>query len=257
MERILRTFAALSLVALLPMLGGCPISQSQDTPVAHLKMTEPSTGESYYIYVPSNYTAERQWPLVISLHGTIPWDTYLAQIMEWKALAEEKGFIVVCPYLKSSQGIIKTARESWYQDLDTDERVILAVMDDVCGKYHVDPKAVLLTGFSAGGFSMYYTGMRNPKRFSALIGRACNSDVKMLEEKVELTDDVRKLPVVIFWGSDDPVLRQQGWDAFEYLRIHQCKNTIKHEIRGGHLRRPDLAWQYWLPYLDPQYRNPS
>lgn len=257
MERNLRTLGLGMIVALLPLLGGCPITQSQDTPVPHQKLTEPVTGENYYIYVPSNYNEDRQWPLVVSLHGTIPWDTYLAQIMEWKALAEEKGFIVVCPYLKSSQGIIKTAREGWYRDLETDERVILAVMDDVCGKYRVDQKAVLLSGFSAGGFAMYYTGLRNPKRFSALIGRSCNSDVKMFEEKITPTPEALALPILLYWGTDDPVLRTQGWDAFEYLRIHHFKNTAKHEVHGGHLRRPEIAWKFWLPYLDPQYKAPS
>ncbi len=253
MERNLISLACLALLPLLTMLAGCPVTQSQDTPVSQLVATEPSTGEKYWIYVPSSYGDDREWPMVVSLHGTIPWDTYTAQVKEWKALAEEKGFIVVCPYLKSSQGIVRLSRESWYRDLETDERVILAVMDDVCGKYRVDRKSVLLTGFSAGGYSMYYTGLRNPTRFNMLIARACNSDVKMFEEKIEITDQVRRLPVVLFWGSDDLALRDPGWEAFEYLRMNKCKLAQRHQIKGGHLRRPELAYRYWMPYLDAKH----
>lgn len=257
MKRFSGQIGCVVVVALSAFLGGCPVTQSQDTPVDEKQLVEPSTGAKYWLYVPSTYSQDRDWPLVVTLHGTIPWDDYGPQIREWKALAEEKGLIVVAPRLSSSQGIVKTLRDNWYRDLEDDERVIIGVMDDVMGKYRIEPKAVLLTGFSAGGFSMYHTGLRNPTRFSMLIARACNGDVKMLEDRVVLSDAARKLPIAMFWGKDDPAIAKQSWETFEYLRVHKCAATRK-EVKGGHLRRPANAYNLWLPYLPERLRaNPE
>jgi poly(3-hydroxybutyrate) depolymerase len=246
------------LLAAVPILGGCPVFQPTDTPVSETEVVEPTTGQKYWLYVPSNYSGDRDWPLVVSLHGTIPWDTSTRQILEWKALAEEKGFLVACPCLDSSQGILPiVSRKSWYEDLDRDERVILAVMDDVRGKYRIDPdaNAVLLTGFSAGGFAMFHTGLHNPSRFGMLIARACNSDVRMMEETIQPTDAARRMPIVVFWGKDEAVLTQQGWEAFEYLRNHGFKKARMQEVAGGHLRRPELAYKLWEKSLPRRYRT--
>jgi poly(3-hydroxybutyrate) depolymerase len=247
------------LLAASPFVGGCPVFQPTDTPVPEGKEVEPTTGTAYWLYVPSTYTADRDWPLVITLHGTVPWDTYTAQILEWKALAEEKGFLVVCPHLASSQGIFPIlSRPSWYEDLETDERVILAVLEDVRGKYRLapDPNAVLLTGFSAGGFAMYHTGLRNASRFGMLIARACNGDVRMMEETIPLTDAARRMPIEVFWGKDESVLSRQGWEVFEYLRRHGFKKAKAQEVAGGHVRRPELAYRLWRKVLPARLAAP-
>jgi poly(3-hydroxybutyrate) depolymerase len=249
---------ALSLAALAPLLSGCPVFQSTDTPVSEVKAVEATTDTPYWIYVPSTYSDERDWPLVITLHGTNPWDTYTAQILEWKDLAEKKGFIVVAPNLSSSQGIFPHAnRQSWYQDLARDERVILAVLDEVRGKYRIDkdPNATLLSGFSAGGFAMFHTGLRNPQRFGMLIARACNTDVQMMEDLVPVTDGAKRMPIAIYWGKDEAVLTKQGYEVFEYLRRHGFKKAKMQEVLGGHLRRPELAYKLWLEHLPAKDRT--
>jgi len=97
----------LVLAPLLGLLAGCPIPQSQDTPVPQ-KYIDARAGEhdGYWLYVPSNYTPGRAWPLVITLHGTYGFESSSAQIREWKALAQEKGFIVAAPRLRSVQGVL-------------------------------------------------------------------------------------------------------------------------------------------------------
>ena len=235
-------------IFLLPLLGilaGCPVVQPQDTPVPERHLVESRTQRPYWLYVPSYYSEDRTWPLVVTLHGTHGWDSSRAQIMDWKALAEEHGFIVAAPSLRSVQGILPVAKGLWYKDLAADEEVILATVDELAAKYRVDPKAVLLTGFSAGGYPLYYVGLRNPRRFDMLIARACNSRIDLFE-KIELTDEARKLPILIFWGKDDlGPLKDQSWQAFRYLRLHGFAGAEKKKVEGGHLRRSTMAYQYW------------
>ncbi len=250
-------YACLMHVLMLPLAilaAGCPVTQSQQTPVESLRIEEPVSGAGYYLYVPSFYSDQRDWPLVVTLHGTFGWDSSSAQIKEWKFLAEKHGLIVAAPDLKSVQGILPVVRSLWYQDLQADEKAILAVIDDVSRKYHIDPNAVLLTGFSAGGYPLYYVGLRNPQRFNMLIARGCNSDLELFKQ-IEFSDKVRKLPVAIFWGKDELAeIQRQSWQAFRYLREHGCRKASRKEVLGGHLRRPELTYSLWRSHLSEKHR---
>ncbi len=247
-----------ALLILLPLafLTGCPVTQSQDTPVDPVRLVEPRTRRGYRLYVPSYHTKDRQWPMVIVLHGTRPYDSAWLQMKEWKALAEEKGLIVVCPELDSSQGILPVIPDLWWGDLEEDERAVLAIYDEVAARYNVDRKAVMLTAFSAGGYSMYWIGLQNPRRFSSIVGRGCNIKKELLE-RLKLTEASRKVPVMLFWGKDDlPPIQKQGWLAVQYLRGQRnCFNVEWDEVSGGHLRRPELNYRYWLPHLPKPYRK--
>ncbi|MFW6133847.1 MAG: alpha/beta hydrolase-fold protein [Planctomycetota bacterium] len=236
---------ALTLVLL--ACSGCPVWQSQDVPVPAERRREPVTDATYWQYVPDNYTPERKWPLVITLHGTDKpgYDTHTKQIDAWKRLAQDEGFIVAAPKLRSVQGILPVIRSLWYEDLARDEKTILAVLDDLKRRYAIDERRVLLTGFSSGGFPLYHTGLRNPERFNCLVARSCNCKLDIFEH-IELTDAARDLPILVFWGKDDfPKIRDESWAAFRYLRRHGFDQTRMREIRGGHIRRPDLAHDFW------------
>jgi len=249
MYRCVRLARIAVFVLLAGLLSGCPVTQPQDTPVPAVREVEPETGRDYRLYVPSVYDQARAWPLVVTLHGTHGWDSSNAQIKEWKALAEDEGFIVVAPSLRSVQGILPVVRGFWYDDLAADEKAVLAIIDEVSANYNIDSESVLLTGFSAGGYPLYYIGLRNPHRFNALIARACNSHVDIFE-RIELTDEARKVPLEIFWGKDDlKPLRDQSWAAFRYLREHGFRKAQKQETKGGHFRRPEMAHRLWQKHL--------
>lgn len=243
------------MIALAGVLGGCPLPIHPPTPAKPKLQHERTTGRQYWLYVPSFYSADREWPLVVTLHGTYGWDGPWRQAMEWKYIAEQNGFLVAAPRLRSVQGILPTVDALWLKDLAKDEALILAMIDEIGRKYRVDRRAVLLTGFSAGGYPMYYVGLRNPDRFGMLIARACNSDYKILE-RVAVTDESKKLPVMIYWGKDDlGRIHKDSWQAFRWLREHGFKEAKRSRVRGGHLRRPDLAYQYWKPYLPKKHHD--
>ncbi|MHC4983539.1 MAG: hypothetical protein ACYTF6_10315 [Planctomycetota bacterium] len=239
----MRKFAAL--MPLLAFVSGCPVWQSQDVPVPATYEKEKTTFTNYWLYVPADYSDEKEWPLVVTLHGTIPYDTCKRQIDEWKKLAEDKQFIVVAPRLHSTQGILPVIPKHWFEDLQRDEEAILAVIDEMCKTYRIAEDCIMLHAFSAGGYPLYYTGLHNPKRFNIIVARGCNCRNELLEQ-IEIADEARKLPIMILVGKDDNILIQkQCWMAFRFLREHRCLGAKRKEFRGGHLRRPDLAYKYW------------
>jgi hypothetical protein len=79
-------------------------------------------------------------------------------------------------------------------------------------------------------------------------------------EGIPLTDETRKLPIMIFWGKDDKFgaikpIQEQSWETFRYLRERGHKLVEQKEYRGGHLRMPELAYQYWSAYLPEEHRK--
>jgi len=260
------TRAALS--AALPLLAmaaaGCPVTQSQDTPVPHLKRREAITRETYYLYVPSGYKGERPWPLVVTCHGTYGFDDARRQIKEWKALAEDNGFIVVAPDLKSTQGVLPVISPLRRRDLARDEKTILAVMAELKRQYRIDDDAVMITGYSAGGFPMYYTALQHPELFSVVVSRLANCDMKMVRD-IPVTEETRKIHFLIFFSKRginpassnlNPVARE-SWAIFRHLREHACYRADIEKVEGGHRRLPTPAVAFWKERQPELWERPN
>ncbi|MHC4295271.1 MAG: hypothetical protein ACYSTL_06770, partial [Planctomycetota bacterium] len=99
----MRRFAiVLFLVAV--YLSGCAVTQDQNTPVWQEHQVDPVTGRAFWIYVPSTYREHIPAPLIVSCHGTPPYDVAEHHIREWKMLGEQNGCIVVCPELIATDG---------------------------------------------------------------------------------------------------------------------------------------------------------
>jgi len=244
-------------VSFIGIFSGCPITASQDTPVDHTtEKTADDLHAKYYLYVPSTYLPDQSYPLVITLHGTNPYDTAWAQIRQWKALAEEKKFIVAVPLLSvfSTEGLLPVYSKYRLEDLKHDDKNILAVRKDVCEKFNIDKRNILLTGFSAGGYPMYYTGLLHPEKFSMLVGRSCNSEPLVFQqlEDVVAADGYKRIPISIFVGKDEPRwFQDQTWYAYRWLIRHgwRNKNCRMKQVKGGHLRRVHRAYDSWLRYM--------
>lgn len=253
---MLRRVLLFALLALLPALAGCPVFQSQNTPVDQFQLTDASAKKDYWLYVPSYYTPDRRWPLVVTLHGTYLFDSPDDQIKEWKALAEKEGFIVVAPPLRSVQGVLPTLPALFRSDLATDEKTILNCVKDVRRRYSIHPRGILLTGFSAGGYPMYYVGLRHPEIFSGMVARGCNSSDWVFEH-ASVSPSTQEMPVVILWGRGDfgPIAGQSN-AAVRWFREHQFIKTEDHTTAGGHMRIPEAAWEHWKPHLPAEMRLP-
>jgi len=242
----------LALALLAGTQGGCPVWQDQDTPVQEFQRVEAATKAKYYVYVPSDYSGDRLWPLVVTLHGTHGFDSAKAQVREWKALAETRGFIVLAPHLDSPQGILPVLRSARLRALEKDEKRVLAAMADVKKLYSVDEKAVMITGFSAGGYPLYFIALRHPDLFNAMVPRACNCDLEIVKT-IPLTQSIRRMPILIFFSktgispvySKFSVIAKESWAAFRYLRENGCERAKIKAVSGGHHRRPDVAYGFW------------
>lgn len=233
--------------AVLPLLAGCAVTQPQNTPVSEFLEVDPTTGRSYYMYVPSTYRHDRPCPLIITCHGTPPYDVAEYHIREWKMLGEVNRCIVVAPNLIATDGLIG---DGPLMGMLADERYILSIISRLSYRYNIDRANIMITGFSGGGFPTYWVGLRHPDIFSVVVARNCNFSEPNLDGW--FSQDAKGTDIMIYYGEYDPAaIRLQSQAAVRYLRS-QGFNVTNRVIPGiGHERRPEVAMDFFRKHWRP------
>ncbi|MFZ4627979.1 MAG: alpha/beta fold hydrolase [Blastocatellia bacterium] len=119
--------------------------------------------QPYRLYIPTTYprSTDRQWPLVVALHGmgsdeNTFFDGY--QKGEIKRVAEARGFFVVSPKGRGPTSMY----------LGSAERDVLDVIEEVERRYAIDGRRIYLMGHSMGGYGTWSIAANHPQRFAAL-----------------------------------------------------------------------------------------
>ncbi len=95
--------------------------------------------DEYYLYLPPDYTPDRDWPVFVGIHGT--GGSGLDCLQLWQEYADREGFLLVCPSLADESG-------GWYQS--EGEAALLGILRRVRQECRTQ-RRVFLAGFSAGG----------------------------------------------------------------------------------------------------------
>jgi poly(3-hydroxybutyrate) depolymerase len=234
-------------LAALAAAGGCAVPQAQNTPVWQQRELDPVSGRAYCIYVPSTYDYERHsrpFPLIISCHGTPPYDVADHHIREWKMLGEQHGCIIVAPELTATDGLIGDGPIVGMLD---DERFILSLISLLGYRYNLDRANVMITGFSGGGFPTYWVGLRHPDVFSTVVARSCNFSESNLDGWFPPESITQS--VMIYYGQNDPgSIRLQSLAGIQYLQAKGFRVGTKVIPGLGHERRPDVAMEFFRAY---------
>ena len=236
------------------LMCGCAVTQSQDTPVQQRHELDPSTGRGYWIYVPSTYNHSRPAPVIVSCHGTPPYDIAEHHIREWKMLGEQNGCIIICPELVATDGIIG---DGPIVGMLTDERYILSILSTLGYRYNIDRANIMITGFSGGGFPTYWVGLRHPEIFSVVAARNCDFNEGNLDGWYP--PEALNTDVLVYYGQNDPgAIQGQSENAIRYLRSKGFKVEWRTIPGAGHERHPEVAmeffrrhWRKPVPSLQP------
>src|SRR5690349_4518491 len=96
---------------------------------------EADSSQSYALYVPSTYTPDREWKLILAFD---PGARGRTGVERFEAAAEKYGYIVAGSY-NSRNG-------PWNTSMDAAR----AMADDVSNRYRINPKRVYTAGQSGG-----------------------------------------------------------------------------------------------------------
>jgi len=176
--------------------------------------------QTYYLYVPANYTPARAWPLLLALHGVAPYpgNTYAAMIRDdWSSIANAGGFIVAAPVAHEQVDVNGSPGVTWLVPPTAgpnDYDQFAAIKADLENAYNIERTRIYGWGFSAGAHVMHDLGVNtystafNATTMAAygvsagdLYGLACSSDT---ECGLTLAALPRKIPLDIHIGTSDP-----------------------------------------------------
>jgi phospholipase/carboxylesterase len=110
------------------------------------------------LYVPEDYAAERDWPLVVALHGGA--GDGGSFLWSWLRDARSFGAILAAP---------TAAGRTWaLTGPDPDTPHLARIVEAVRARWRIDPRRILLTGMSDGGTFSYASGLEPGSPFTAL-----------------------------------------------------------------------------------------
>jgi len=197
---------------------------------------EPGSRGGFSLYVPEYYTPDRQWPLVMALHGGS--GNGRGFLWSWLRDARSLGAILVAPTATGSTWALMGE--------DTDTPNLERILDYVRGRWNIDPARLLLTGMSDGGTFCYVTGLEGSSPFTHLAPVAATFHPLM----AEMADGGRLqgLPIHIVHGRLDwmfPVqVARQTRDALTaaganvtYRELDDLSHCYPREMNG-----PILDW---------------
>ena len=191
--------------------------------------------QTYYLYLPANYTPARSWPVILALHGVAPNDggSYAFDVRgTWAPVAAAAGFIVAAPVADEVVDVGGQSGITWSVPPTTgpnDYDLFAAIRADLEGAYNIERTRVYGWGFSSGGHVMHdlgvnqYSSAFNASTMAAygvsagdLAGLACEglSDAGCNQLLAALA---RKIPVDIHIGTADPNYSYAQSDAARFL----------------------------------------
>jgi pimeloyl-ACP methyl ester carboxylesterase len=187
------------------------------------------------ISIPLTYQPSKGYGLVVCLHGAgFTGDEYLER---WQARLGD-DYLLACPTYPSGAWFTRGA-----------EDLVLATIQHVRRRYHVDPDRIFLTGMSNGGIGAWLIGMHDASLFAGIAPMASGLDTVLMPFLANL----RNTPIYMIHGATDHVMPvelsrsiSRELAVLGYPHVYR-EHQREHPIAGGHYfpkeELPDLvAW---------------
>lgn len=208
--------SSLILFSLLAVLTFASTARSRNNETGFLNRVVKSGTASYgyQVYVPSNWTKSKKWPVILFLHGAGErGDDGLIQTEVGIGTAirrhpDRVPAVVVLP---------QCARNRWWSETEMQAQALKA-LDQTIKEFNGDKSRIYLTGLSMGGHGSWVMAANNPGKFAAVVpicGPArilAKYGVKVSEEESSegrykhFAEKIGKTPVWVFHGDADPVV---------------------------------------------------
>jgi endo-1,4-beta-xylanase len=117
----------------------------------------------YAIRLPSGYSHERKYPLVLQLHGTNFKEVLTGSRLNYRGMGGPQW---IHPELQVIYLHIFGGPTTFYIGMGEEE--ILAAIEDAQRRFPVDPDRVFIMGHSMGGAGSYMVGLHYPDRFGGI-----------------------------------------------------------------------------------------
>lgn len=202
-------------------------------------------------------------PTIVALHG---WGASAFDLIGLAPYLGGGRFQVVCPQgpLEVPLGMTGAVGYGWFPlsaiqpaiegPIEEAAALVERFLTAALARYAVDPRKLVLVGFSQGGVLAYRLALAAPRRFAALAALSSWLPPQMLAQ-MPAVDGRDELPTLIQHGSADEIIAvaraQQSVESLRALRVPVVYREYEmgHEINGESLA--DLS-----QWLDDKVRSP-
>ncbi len=160
-------------------------------------------------------------PLLIAAHGN--GESGPKEIESWIDLARQHNFTIVCPTFLS-------AIHSMY--IPDDVPYFKDCLQWIETNLQYDKNNVFMTGFSGGGYPVWYLATTRPDFFKGLFLQSGNFAGQYYNLNLSGWSDK---PIHLVWGTEDsPTVMAQNKQALELLQSEHLTNFSTEIIPGAH-----------------------
>jgi dienelactone hydrolase len=185
--------------------------------------------QSYALYLPSAYSADRKWSLLLAFH---PGARGRAMVEKYQAAAEQYGYIIAAS---------NTSRNGpWSVSV----AAVKAMSGDVLERFSVDPRRIYATGMSGGA------------RVAMMIALSNDAIAGVIASSAGYPDSQPRANVKF------AVFGTAGTDDFNYVEMQMLDRKLKSPHRlaifnGGHTLPPDSVALEAIEWMEIQAMKSS
>ena len=225
------------------------ISPDAEVPVGMINNKGTDAHADYSLYVPENYSPQKNWPLIICLHGAYGRGDHY--IWSWLRPAKSRGYMLLSP---------KSVAVTWSVLRPAiDIRSITTMFEEVCQTYAVDRSRVYLTGLSDGGTYTYLLGLYRSEMFAGIAPVA--GDFHYMIDDLLYQKQGIELPIYIVHGAHDHIFPVESIrDGHKLLTRIGYNSTYEELPDWGHAHTSSVNEELvfpWFESLSPKSRSPD
>lgn len=167
----------------------------------------------YAVYVPRNYTPDKQWPAIVFLHGSGECGTDgqkmiiqgIGRNILWNA--DRWPCIVLFPQNPGPDRAAPRGRAREMRLWSRCDAAVMAMLEETRAAYSVDPDRIALTGLSLGGHGAWSIGAAHPDVWCAIAPICGFADaVAGPASPDSIAAKLKDVPMWVFHGEDDDVV---------------------------------------------------
>ena len=215
-------------------------NEPQLAPGRESRIDSGKVGGGYFVvYVPTDYVAERRWPVIFCYHGQngkpTPWP--------FREVLGGKGFIIVgMGYLDERQQRLTTAEFDRYMAREVE--CVEAAAAYVARRLSVDKEEFFVGGFSMGGWMASSMGEATPATWAgiAILGAGRQKfDLPMRNPR-----SLRSKPIYIGVGDNDPNFPHAKTAVQFYEKLGAKVTFEEYEGLGHQMKADSKVLRDWL-----------
>jgi polyhydroxybutyrate depolymerase len=168
---------------------------------------------SYVLVVPKTYDAARKYPLIIALHGDGQDGASFRETLNWDDVAGDDAIVA---YPTGAVDLFTA------YDMNPDQLLVGAVVDDVKTKRSIDPTKIWGFGYSKGAFMLNEIQCRHPGILTAMAFHAGSAPQEMRDATgYPVCPNVMGLPVMATEGDQNTDIGA-NYGALYWAMVNGC-----------------------------------